>query len=107
MTTRKEPPTGKAMRGIDFPTADSAWTIPAHHVVDRDAVPVDEDECSGPAPEEPPAWVCLSTDEALRIFLALEEYASGFSLSLSADELEQTRGLAKRVAKSAALHIDE
>lgn len=52
-------------------------------------------------------WTRLSPDDALLIFLALEEYASGFSLSLSAAEIERARSLARRVAQSAALQLNE
>lgn len=49
----------------------------------------------------------LTTDDASLIFLALEEYASGYSLTLSADAHAQVRDLAARVGGAKALHLDE
>lgn len=108
MTTSEEPPAGKTTQGPDCPTTRAPWTLPAQRFADETeaVVPVlresEREQLTGP-----PAWIRLTTDEALLIFLALEEYASAFSLSLPADELERARGLARRVAKSAALHLDE
>lgn len=45
----------------------------------------------------------LSAEEAGLIFLALEEYASGFSLSLPAEEIARVRDLARRIADAGTL----
>ncbi|WP_156913814.1 hypothetical protein [Brevibacterium album] len=49
----------------------------------------------------------LTREEKTTVFLALEEYASGFALTLSPEDCDQTRALAKRILEARALQLEE
>lgn len=109
MTTRDELPHREdAASGSDLLATKIARIDPARDFVDKtEVVGAVSQERGREELEGSTVWARLTPDDALLIFLALEEYASGFSLSLSAAEIKSARSLARRVAQSAALQLNE
>lgn len=94
MTTRDELRAEKALQGLEFSATKD------------DVVKAVRQEPEQESARRDRRMTRLSADEAGLIFLALEEYASGFSLSLPAEEIERVRDLARRVADSGMLSFN-